>query len=93
MKGLVLLTRVCSLKASFLNKNPVFQNSQRAFVILPALSQQLWGSKKKTRKVKLQFPLETMGDPKIEEVLAPLRAAVKEQVKNNYEKVRLRIKY
>ncbi|XP_057331330.1 glycine--tRNA ligase [Microplitis mediator] len=37
-----------------------------------------WGSKKKFRKVKLNFPLD-MTDPKIEETLAPLRANVKEQ--------------
>ena len=39
-----------------------------------------WGSKKKHRKVRLQFTLDTMADPKIEEILAPLRASVKEQV-------------
>lgn len=38
-----------------------------------------WGSNKKFRAVKLNFPLD-MTDPKIEEVLAPLRANVKEQV-------------
>jgi hypothetical protein len=39
-----------------------------------------WGSKKKHRKVKLQFTLDKMADPRIEEILAPLRASVKEQV-------------
>jgi len=39
-----------------------------------------WGSKKKHRKVRLQVTLDTMADPKIEEILAPLRASVKEQV-------------
>ncbi|XP_046419532.1 glycine--tRNA ligase [Neodiprion pinetum] len=38
-----------------------------------------WGSKKKHRKVKLHFQLQSMADPKIEEVLAPLRSSVKEQ--------------
>lgn len=38
-----------------------------------------WGSKKKHRKVRLQVTLDTMADPKIEEILAPLRASVKEQ--------------
>lgn len=39
-----------------------------------------WGTKKKHRKVKLQFTLDRMADPKTEEILAPLRASVKEQV-------------
>jgi hypothetical protein len=39
-----------------------------------------WGSKKKHRKVKLHFTFDRMTDPKIEEILAPLRASVKEQV-------------
>jgi hypothetical protein len=39
-----------------------------------------WGSKKKHRKVRLQVTLDTMADPKIEEILAPLRASVKELV-------------
>jgi hypothetical protein len=39
-----------------------------------------WGSKKKHRKVKLQFTFNKMADPRIEEILAPLRASVKEQV-------------
>lgn len=38
-----------------------------------------WGSKKQHRKLKLNFPLDTF-DSNIEAVLAPLRAAVKEQV-------------
>jgi hypothetical protein len=40
-----------------------------------------WGSKKAHRKVKLQISdYQSMADPKIEEVLAPLRQSVKEQV-------------
>lgn len=39
-----------------------------------------WGSTKKHRKVKLQLFLDTMADPQHEEILAPLRANVKEQV-------------
>lgn len=39
---------------------------------------QLWGTTKKTRTLRL-LPWEIMADPKIEEALAPLRAAVKEQ--------------
>lgn len=40
-----------------------------------------WGSKKKHRKVNLQLlEYQKMSDPKIEEILAPLRHSVKEQV-------------
>lgn len=40
-----------------------------------------WGSKKLHRKVKLQLiNKEGMADPKVEEVLAPFRLRVKEQV-------------
>lgn len=40
-----------------------------------------WGSKKAHRNVKIQSQLiQEMADPQIEEKLAPLRAAVKEQV-------------
>jgi hypothetical protein len=39
-----------------------------------------WGSKKKHREVKLQYTFDRMSDPRIEEILAPLRAFVKEQV-------------
>uniref|UniRef100_A0AAR5PG82 Glycine--tRNA ligase n=1 Tax=Dendroctonus ponderosae TaxID=77166 RepID=A0AAR5PG82_DENPD len=38
-----------------------------------------WGKNKKSRKVKLNLYFDTMGDPQIEQVLAPLRASVKEQ--------------
>lgn len=38
-----------------------------------------WGSKKAHRKVKLNF-FANMSDPKTEEILAPLRSLVKEQV-------------
>lgn len=49
----------------------------------------IWGSNKKHRKVKLNFPLG-MNDPKIEVELAPLRARVKEQVSFLYT-IRLHI--
>lgn len=40
-----------------------------------------WGSKKVHRNIKIQAQLiQEMADPQIEEKLAPLRAAVKEQV-------------
>ena len=38
-----------------------------------------WGTKKTNRNLKIALALD-MTDPKIEEVLAPLRASVKEQV-------------
>jgi hypothetical protein len=41
----------------------------------------VWGTKKKHRQVKLNLTaLANMADPKIEEILAPLRQEVKEQV-------------
>lgn len=39
-----------------------------------------WGSKKFKTKKKLQVLSYMMADPKMEEILAPLRASVKEQV-------------
>lgn len=39
-----------------------------------------WGSKKHKIKKRLRISSDIMADPKIEEILAPLRAAVKEQV-------------
>lgn len=44
-----------------------------------AISQQKWGTNKAHRNIKVGFYLESMADPQIEEVLAPLRASVKEQ--------------
>lgn len=44
-----------------------------------------WGSKKAHRKVKLKLlEYQSMSDPKIEVILAPLRSAVKEQVSWNF---------
>lgn len=44
-----------------------------------------WGSKKAHRKVKLRLlEYQKMSDPKIEEILAPLRQTVKEQVSWNF---------
>lgn len=42
--------------------------------------QNKWGTKKKHRNVLINLQFNAMADPKIEEVLAPLRANVKEQV-------------
>lgn len=39
-----------------------------------------WGVNKKHRDIKLNLYFQEMADPKVEEVLAPLRASVKEQV-------------
>ncbi|KAJ8958856.1 hypothetical protein NQ318_019621 [Aromia moschata] len=38
-----------------------------------------WGKNKKHRNIKLNVYFDTMADPKHEEILAPLRASVKEQ--------------
>lgn len=45
-----------------------------------AQSQDQWGKNKKHRNVKLRWYFDNMSDPKIEVILAPLRASVKEQV-------------
>lgn len=39
-----------------------------------------WGSKKSNTLIKLIYHPEGMADPRVEEILAPLRAAVKKQV-------------
>lgn len=54
--------------------------TSRNFYITSICYQQ-WGTKKKHRNVPIKY-LEEMADPKIEEILAPLRASVKEQVRN-----------
>lgn len=50
----------------------------RRFCITTVANQ--WGKNKKHRNVKLNIYFDTMADPNAEEVLAPLRANVKEQV-------------
>lgn len=47
------------------------------------LSLNQWGKNKKHRNVQLKWHIDTMADEKIELVLAPLRANVKEQVSNH----------
>lgn len=42
-----------------------------------------WGTKKSATHVKITYYPEGMADPKVEEILAPLRAAVKKQVNTN----------
>ncbi|XP_066260516.1 glycine--tRNA ligase [Euwallacea similis] len=76
------------LKFEFVNK-PVSQcifkcGKSRSFSITSCLSNHYnqktdWGKTKKHRKVKLNLYFDTMGDPQIEQILAPLRASVKEQ--------------
>lgn len=39
-----------------------------------------WGTKKSVPLVKLVYYPESMADPQVEQILAPLRAAVKKQV-------------
>lgn len=63
--------------------SPAFKISHKA---LCSSSKSLgnWGSKKKSkRNLQIKLPFINMGDPKSEEILAPLRASVKEQVGND----------
>lgn len=53
---------------------------KRDFAIVNSVNYQQWGKNKKHRNVKLQLYFDSMADPQIEVVLAPLRASVKEQV-------------
>ncbi|RZB39530.1 glycine--tRNA ligase [Asbolus verrucosus] len=48
-------------------------------VSISSLIAQKWGTKKKHRNVALKLHLDSMADPQMEEILAPLRASVKEQ--------------
>lgn len=68
------------LGIQLLNKHHFGTNSNLKFSVAYFSTKVEWGSKKLNRKVKLHFSLDTMADPKIEEILAPLRASVKEQV-------------
>lgn len=62
----------CNIHTVFISNRKVHRTT--------AFFSSAWGSKKKHRKVKLQFTFNKMADPRIEEILAPLRASVKEQV-------------
>lgn len=88
MRGLIALSRVCSVNIKLINKNFVNFSVNRNITLLPVCCHQ-WGSKKQHRKIKLHFSIDTMADPKIEEILAPLRASVKEQVIFMYNKINL----
>lgn len=56
---------------------------RRNWICISSTSCNQWGSKTKVkhRNIKLQLFRESMADPQVEEVLAPLRASVKEQVR------------
>ncbi|XP_022820643.1 glycine--tRNA ligase [Spodoptera litura] len=71
MRHVVALLYKCSV---FSKQIPILCNQVR-------LSHIEWGSNKLHRKIKIPNPLREiiMADPKIEEILAPLRASVKEQ--------------
>lgn len=75
MRNFVRLVYKCSVLSKHL---PVACTQLR---LTHNLQIQQWGSNKSHRKIKIPNPLRDiiMADPKIEEVLAPLRAAVKEQ--------------
>lgn len=83
------LKKLTSFKYIFHNKILTHEVNQllpltfnRSIFISCKLESSTWGSKKPHRKVKLHVPIEIMADPKTEEILAPLRASVKEQVCN-----------
>lgn len=60
--------------------NTIYKQLLRKFTVTARLADfSKWGTKKKDRKVKIQI-LQDMSDPKIEEILSPLRDSVKEQV-------------
>ncbi|PSN57200.1 Glycine--tRNA ligase [Blattella germanica] len=69
----------CGLCVQIICKNFLIQVPKRTFKYSSVNFNSTWGSKKKHRQIKLHFTLDSMADPKIEEILAPLRAAVKEQ--------------
>lgn len=80
MNKIVFFTLICKTSKQLIHKSVICVNFQRNFQSFPTLLQHKWGSKKKNRQIKLNFIPDTMTDPKTEEILAPLRAQVKEQV-------------
>ncbi|XP_050515936.1 glycine--tRNA ligase [Diabrotica virgifera virgifera] len=81
MKLISILRRVTLLNRDIL-QNTIKKECKevatvRTFYISPSADQ--WGKNKKHRNIKLNLYFDTMADPQIEEVLAPLRASVKEQ--------------
>lgn len=65
------------------SQNQLNQNTRHLSITFQYFNKQSqgWGSKKSHRNIKInQLLLQEMADPKTEEILAPLRASVKEQV-------------
>lgn len=62
-------------------ENCIFNFTSLRYICISPLVGHKWGSTKKHRNIKLNIFNETMSDPRFEEILAPLRANVKEQVK------------
>lgn len=79
MKGIITFSRLVTANIKSLRTEFVNFALQRNINLSAGFCQQ-WGSKKRHRKIKLHLNLDIMADPKIEEILAPLRACVKEQV-------------
>lgn len=63
--------------SGLVNSSVVFK---RSFTVINSVNYQQWGKNKQHRNVKLKLFFDSMADPQIEEILAPLRASVKEQV-------------
>lgn len=74
---------VLSRKFLSVNSKPLVYHLRKLQTLSPIRFYELpaWGSKKhkNKQKLKIQFT-HIMADPKIEEILAPFRASVKEQV-------------
>jgi len=79
---LVSLAVVSSCRVSFLAKGYCSTLKRALSVSNSSLKSFQWGHNKKNRKLKIPTTEWIMADPKVEEILAPLRAAVKEQVNN-----------
>lgn len=86
MRLLCSLFNCLAIRSEILIKNHqnLIKNKYTRFFSISTTQQKNipgWGSKKAHRNIKLQSQLiQEMADPQIEEKLAPLRAAVKEQV-------------
>lgn len=78
------LPLLCTVvKCSFSKAYGLNCTNFRNFTANSILFSNSWGSKakRKHRNIKLQVYFDAMADPKIEQILAPLRARVKEQVR------------
>lgn len=72
----------CKLLSVFDKPSSIYCVNLKQICYTQPLNQ--WGKNKKHRNVKLKWYLDNMADPQTEEVLAPLRASVKEQVKAKF---------